>query len=720
MTSKQPHWKLSRRGFLIGTGVAGAGLAIGYVFGLPRLRLGIADAFENASQPSRVSTKDPSLWFVISPANEILFYSPKVEMGQGIHTALAQIAAEELEVDWAQIKVQNATSRVGPYDGSGTTGSTSVSSLYTPLRTVAATMREMLRAEAARKLGVAASDIRMAHGVAALASNPSRSLTYGQVVQGVTKWEVPKDTPPLKSPTEFHTIGKTFPRVDFADKLQGKAIYGYDMRLPNMLFGAVARPPTIGSTLRRAAPGEAAQQPGVITIVAENGFAGVAATTRLEAWAAVQTMQLEWDQPPPFQQADIDARITVGQGSGIDIQQAGDARTQLQGSSVIQAEYRTPMAAHAHLEAQAALAVVGADSAQIWASTQFPDLVRSEVAKVTGLKNEQIEVIPTYLGGGFGRKSGVEPAVEAARLAKASGRPVHVGWSRTEDFRHGYLRPPTHHILRGRVEAGRILAIEHQQASGHVAFDFLPAAMMQIMGSDFGAWRGARISYAIPNIQVTAWRNTLPVRTGWWRGLGLLANTFAIESFLDELANAAKIDPIQLRLTHLPAGEAGERLRAALTKVADMSAWGSAAPTGRARGVACCIDHGTIAAHVAEVSIEGNQIRVQRFWSVVDAGLAINPDGIIAQTQGSIVMGLSSTLIEELTVRDGQFSASNFDGYPLITIADIPDIEVTVLSTGDIPYGVGEPPLGPVAAAVANAVAALMGKRLRKLPLQMG
>ena len=242
---------------------------------------------------------------------------------------------------------------------------------------------------------------------------------------------------------------------------------------------------------------------------------------------------------------------------------------------------------------------------------------------------------------------------------------------------------------------------------------------MQVMGADFGAWRGARIAYSIPHIQATAWRNTLPVRTGWWRGLGLLANTFAIESFIDELAIATNTDPIQLRLAHLPDGAEGPRLQKVLQKLAEMSGWGTDAPAGRARGVACCIDHGTIAAHVAEVSVEGSRIRVHRFWSVVDAGLAVNPDGIIAQTEGSVVMGLSSTLIEELTVRDGQFSASNFDGYPLITIADIPEIQIAVLDSSESPSGVGEPPLGPVAAAVANAVAALTGTRLRRLPLKL-
>jgi isoquinoline 1-oxidoreductase beta subunit len=286
-------------------------------------------------------------------------------------------------------------------------------------------------------------------------------------------------------------------------------------------------------------------------------------------------------------------------------------------------------------------------------------------------------------------------------------------------MRHGYFRPPTHHTLRARLENGRIAALEHQQASGHVAFDFLPAAMMQVLGADFGAWRGARVMYGIPHRKAVAWRDSLPVPTGWWRGLGLLANTFALESFIDELAHTAGRDPIDFRLDHLPDDQRGPRLKAVLEQVAERSGWRNPAPTGTARGVACCSDAGTIVAHVAEVQVTDGRIVVGRITSVVDPGLPINPDGVIAQTQGSIVMGLSSTLIEQITIRDSQVSASNFDGYPLITLAETPEIDVFVLRSGDTPYGMGEPPIGPVAAAVANAVFRLTGQRLRQLPLRL-
>lgn len=716
------RWRISRRSFLISTGVLGTGLALGYAFGLPAARLRIAETLESGDgQPARIEAS-PTAWFEIKPDNSVTFYAPKVEMGQGVHTALAQIAVEELEIDWAQLSVLQSTTSRGPYDSGGTSGSTSVTSLYQPIREVAATMREMLRTEAARQLGVQTSELTMSMGMATLGSEPGRSLSYGEIVKNAGAWEVPKQIPPLKARSEFHTIGKPLPRVDFLEKLTGKAVYGYDARLPNMLYGAIARPPTIGGFLHSVEIGEAKQQPGVVHVIAERDFAAAIGESRAAAYAGVNAMKLDWDSGKLWQQAEIEDLITVGKGDGVLIQSQGDAEAQLNGKQVLTAEFRTPMAAHAHLEAQAALADVRSDSATIWVSTQFTELVRKEVTRILGFRASSIEVIPTFLGGGFGRKSGIEPAVEAARLSQAVGQPVHVGWSRAEDFRNGYVRPPTQHRLRALLNSGRIEAIEHEQASGHVAFDFLPGFLTGIMGADFGAWRGAMLHYAAPHIRTVAWRTKLPVRTGWWRGLGLLANTFAIESFIDELAHSAGVDPLQFRLDNLPDDAIGQRLRAVLQQVAQRSDWGAPLPAGHARGLACCIDAKTAVAQVAEISLEGAQgkdIRVHRMSAAIDPGLVVNPDGALAQSQGAIVMGLGSTLLEELTIRDGQFTSSNFDSYPIMSMRRTPQIEVDLIESGEKPFGLGEPPIGPVGAAVANAVFALTGQRLRRLPLKL-
>ncbi|MCB8943724.1 MAG: xanthine dehydrogenase family protein molybdopterin-binding subunit [Ardenticatenaceae bacterium] len=710
-------WRISRRGFLIGAGVTGAALVVGIQVGKAPARLALARLLSQGGQPTG-SPDDPTAWFEITADNTITLYAPKAEMGQGIHTALAQIAAEELEVDWQQIRVVHAPTGHGVDAASGTGGSNSVSGLYTPLREAAATVREMLKTAAAAQLGLAITDLRAENGTIVTAAG-DQSRTYGEIVAQGVDWEVPEEAPALKTSSQFHTIGQAKQRLDFPDKLMGTAVYGYDARLPNMLYGAVARPETFAGKLRSAAAGQALSQPGVVAVVADKDFAGVVAESRAQAYVALNDLELEFDEDESWQQADLEALTTVGEGTGVVIQKEGKVDDVLD-SSAVMAEYRTPLAVHAHLEPQAALVDVQPDRVEAWVSTQYPLTVRSQIAEAVGMDEERVTVHTTFLGGGFGRKIGTEAAAEAARLSAAAGRPVHVGWNRTEDIRYGYFRPPTHHLLRGQLGGnGRILALEHQQASGDVAFSSLPEIAAKVMGADFGAWRGALIPYAIANRRTVAWRIKLPIRTGWWRGLGLLANVFANESFMDEMAHAANSDPLEFRLQHLGSDEKGQRFRRVLEAVAEKSGWGRPPTADRALGLAVSEDVNTIVAHVAEVSVTDGQIRVHKMTSVVDPGLAINPDGVQAQTQGSIVMGLSSTLLEEITVKNGRVEAGNFDLYPLLTMKETPDMDVTVLSSGDEPFGMGEPPIGPVAAAVANAVFALTGQRIRRLPLRL-
>jgi isoquinoline 1-oxidoreductase beta subunit len=719
MSKQQRRWRVSRRGFLIGAGIVGGGLALGAAFGLPAMRLAVADALESGGGPPASFTDDPQLWFVITPAGQVRLAVPKVEMGQGVHTALAQIAADELELAWEQIEVVQSGSLGPVVDGGGTSASNSVSSLFTPLRETAATLRELLRAEAAAQLGVAPGELTAAAGAMFVSASPERRLSYGELATGAAARQVPEEPPPLKPAAEWRIIGTSVPRVDLPAKIRGAATYGYDARAEGMLYGAVARPPTLGATLRRSAPGGAAGMPGVVTVVAERSFAGVVAESRSAAFAAVGAMELEWSEGPPLQQEQIEAMVRAAPGRGVVIQREGDGAGALRGAGVITAEYRTPMAAHAHLEPQAALVDVRPDRVVAQVSTQSPVATAEAIARALGRKPETVEVVPTYLGGGFGRRIATDVAVEAARLSAAAGKPVHVGWTRTEEFRYGFVRPPTHHVLRATLgPGGRIAALEHSQASGDVLFPFFPAPLRFVFGADLGAWRGARITYAIPHISVTAERAALPLATGSWRGLGLLANVFAVESFIDELAYAAGADPLTFRADNAGDDERGTRVRAVLVAAAERSGWGGPAPAGRARGVACSIDAGTAAAHVAEVSLkpEGG-VRVHQVWAAIDPGLPINPDGVAAQTEGNITMGLSSALFERLTVRDGRIEAGNFGDYPLLSMRDAPAIDVDVLRSGDVPHGVGEPPMGPIAAAVANAVFALTGKRLRELPL---
>ncbi len=716
------RWRPTRRGFLIGLGVTGGLLALGITAGVPYARLQIAGMLDGAEGQPSSFPEDPWAWFEVLPDSRIRLYLSKVEMGQGVHTSIAQVAADELDIAWEDMDVAMATT-ARDLGNAITSGSSSVSGTFIPLRQAAATLMEMLRQEAAVQLGVAPMALAVAGRGFAVHGDPAQRRDFADIVSAKTDdWEAPEVAPALKDPGQFKYIGQPMARRDFEAKLTGRAVYGYDARLDGMKYGAVARPPTLNAKLKSASPGSAGEMPGVQKVVIADDFAGVVADTRTQAQAAAAQLQVEWDPGHPWQQAELEAMVTVGNGSAVTIQSEGDTGGSLRRETTLSAEYRTPFAVHAHLEAQAALADVQADSVRVWCSTQAQSSVQSAVAKALSVDEKTVEVIPTYVGGGFGRKVGDEVAIEAARLSQAAGVPVHVGWTRTEDMRYGYFRPPTHHQLAARLDTGgNLLAIEHRQASGDVAFAFLPNFLAPIMGADFGAYRGALIRYAVPNKQAVAYRTELPVRTGWWRGLGLLANVFAVESFMDELAHAAGVDPLEFRLRHLDATvPAQARLTAVLHAAADLAGWNTAAPAGRARGLACCLDVDTAVAMVAEVSVDSaaGKIRVHRVSAAMDPGLVINPDGARAQVEGNIMWGVGSALIEELTIQDGQVQAGNFDLYPLLTMKEAPDIAVALLEAGDgRPRGVGEPPIGPVAAAIANAVFALTGARLRQLPM---
>ncbi len=717
------RWKVSRRGFLIGAGVVGGGLLLGIRFGWPEAQLKIAEMADNASAGFGRVSSDPFAWFEVLSAGQVRLLLTKVEMGQGVKTALAQIAAEELGIPPSELDVQFATTSQGFADSAGTAGSSTVSSLFQPLREAAATLREMLRAEAAKALSVPA-DALVAQGRSFVSrTDASKRIEFGQLVKDKSNWETPKTPPTLKSREAWEFIGRPMQRLDIPDKVTGKAVYGYDMRVEGMLYGAVLRPPTLEARLRSAQPGRAASMPGVKQVVIDlpNQFAGVVAASRVAAQNALAALDVTWERGKLWEQEEIDRIVTAGDSGGTTIQRAGDAPAQLSKGVTLSAEYRTPFAVQTPLEAQAALADVKADRATVWVSTQSQFSARRSVAQAIGLKEEQVEIAPTLLGGGFGRKSGSnEVAVEAARLSKAAGAPVHVAWTRQEEFQNGFVRPSTHHRLLARLGNGKVEAMEHHQASGDVLFSFFPQIARTAVGADFGATRGAMIRYGIPHRRVVAHRKDLPVRTGPWRGLGLLPNTFAVESFMDELAVALEQDPLALRLSLLPGDTWGRRMKAVLTAAAEKGGWGTPAPQGRARGIACCSDVDTVVAQVAEISLDraSGKISVHQIALAMDCGLAINPDGIRAQAEGGVMWGVSSALIEEMRVEKGEVQPRNFDAYPLLTIKDAPNVDVTLLDTlGDgKPRGVGEPPMGPTAAAIGNAFFHLTGKRLRQIP----
>lgn len=713
--------RVSRRRFLIATGATGVGLLVvctGGQLALERFRGSIGSWVPEL-------TSDPNAWLRIEPDNRIRLMINKIEMGQGIATAAAQIVAEELSVRVDQIELVPGTTNEIPHDNFGTAGSLSVGSLYPALRQAGATARQTLLELAAQRSGQPLDRLVAVNGRVTSTSDSSLDWSYGDLVQGQRIEREAKAAVPLKAPSSYTVIGQNVPRLDIPDKVTGAAVYGYDVQPEGMCHGRVVRPPVIGATLQSVDLTAARQAPGVIAVVHEDDFIGVVAETPTQAAVAFSKIQPQWKQPERLlQQAEVEALLTPDRDATV-LREVGEPQRMLASATkVISAEYRTGFATQAPIEPQVGVADVQANRATVWTSTQAPFSVRGQIAEITGLKDEQITVVPLLIGGGFGRKSVSDAAYEAARLSKAAGRPVRVAWTRAEEFSSGFMRPPTTTRLTGALdETGQITAWQQDFTSGFVLFSFFPSFLRLVFGSDFGATRGAVGPYSLAHQRVTATMKDLPVKTGPWRGLGIGPNAFVVEQFMDELALAAGEDPLAFRLRYLPPdGPQGPatRMRRVLEAAAQAAGWGAPLPPGTGRGIACGMDAGTYVAEVAEVRVdrESGAVQVQRVFAAIDCGLAINPNTVIAQTEGGIMMGLSAALKEEITLKDGKWSAASFAEYPFFTMADAPEIEVTLIENRETaPGGMGEPPLMPAAAAVGNAIAAAVGARVRTMPM---
>ncbi len=719
--------KISRRKFIVRTLLGGTGVILGTAY-LARnpLRRELNKSLNAAEPPFMGNTDTPLVWFEITSDNKVRLHSPKVEMGQGTFTGLAQLAADELEVDVTQIEMVHAETITGNVDGMSTGGSTSIASLWQPLRELAATMREMLKLQAAKQMGLEVQALEVSNGVIASGSN---SMTYGQVVDGVTEWEIP-EIPALKDANDFKFIGKPVPRLDLTDKVVGTPMFGIDASMPDMLFGAVVRPSQIGAKFISADATEAHNMPGVVRVVEEEDFIGVVAHTMIEAENAKKVIKVEWQTERNWSTQDIEDLIKVGNGDPMVIQKTGNAKKILEdqesndNGDIITAEFKSPIGAHAQLEPNGAVAFVESDKATIMISTQVVSFTRKEVAERLGFDEEQVNVIPTYLGGGFGRRLHTPNAVQAALMSKAVGKPVKCFFDRKEEFQNDTFRPPTHHLLKAKLDSnGMIEAFEHNVSSGDVMYGspLVPGFVEPILGSDIGAWRGGMIQYgAIPNFRAVSWRVKLPFATSWWRSLGLLANTFAIESFLDELALKNGKNPVEFRLQQIQNDKAGDRLRKVIEAAADKANYTDEVVNGIAMGFAASTDAGTPCAHVAEVSIENKQIKVHKVTCSIDPGIAVNPDQVKAQCEGSIIMGISASMFERMYVEEGQLRPIIYGPYQMALMRHAPkDIDVIILENNDKPGAVGEPPLGPIGAAIANAVFRLTSQRLREMPLQL-
>jgi isoquinoline 1-oxidoreductase beta subunit len=693
---------LGRRSFLVASATGAAGLWV--AVSLP----GAAGAAEPAALA-------PGAWLRIDASGVVTVFLARSEMGQGTYTGVAVLVAEELEADWKTVRVVQADADAKRFGQMSTGGSRSVRSLFEPLRKAGATAREMLVAAAARRWSVERASCRADEG-AVVHVPTGRRLGYGALAAAAAREAVPKD-PPLKPPERWRLIGTKVPRLDGPDKVAGRARFGTDVRVPGQRYAVVARPPAVGGKVARVDAARARAIPGVRQVVqVPSGVAVVADST----WAALQgrdALAVTFEPGPngSFDSAELARRLAEARPEP-PARDDGDVDAALaKAAHRLEATYELPLLAHATMEPMNATADVRRGRAELWLPTQAPTWAQAEVAKALGLPVDRVKVHVTFLGGGFGRRAIPDFAVEAAEVSRAVKAPVQVLWTREDDLRHDLFRPAGRNELRGGVDtAGRLVAWHHRVRSPSIARqifgtprrrgdepDVLEAAIDFPYRAD-----AVRIDAAIPEVGV---------RLGWWRSVYASQNAFPEECFLDELAAAAGKDPLAFRLEHLPADS---RLRGVLTLAAERAGWGKAPPQGRARGLACHASFGSYVAEVAEVSAEQGRLRVHRVVAAVDVGVAVNPDSVEHQVEGAIAFALSAVLRGEITLANGAVVQGNFDDYEPLRIDEMPAVEVHLVASREDPGGIGEPGVPPLAPAVANAASALVGRRIRSLPIR--
>ena len=695
--------RIGRRQFLQGGALAGAGLFV--AFHLP----------STARAATARGPLEPNAWLRVDPDGQVTITVARSEMGQGSFTSMAVLVAEELEADWKAVKVVQADA-LPKYGRMGTGGSRSVREGWLPLRKAGAAARQMLVAAAATEWKVEPATCR-AEGGAVLHPASGRRLGYGALASAAGRLEVPTD-PPLKAPEDFKLIGKKVARLDVPGKTTGKAVFGCDVRLPGLRFAAVARPPVLGGKVAAFDRKKALSVPGVEAVVeVPTGVAVVARST----WAALrgrEALGATFSGGPngALDQAAVLKALREAPVADKPSRSEGDLAAAMAGSvSRLEAVYELPLLAHATMEPMNCTAHVRGRTVEIWAPTQGQSMAVAALQKELGFAPEQVTLHTTLLGGGFGRRSMTDFVLEAVSVARAAGGgPVQVFWTREDDMRHDYYRPPGRNELSAGLDAGRQLTgWRHLVRSPSIAKQLFGSAERNgtpdmVEGAIAFPYRAAavRIEHALPE---------LALHLGWWRSVYASQNAFPEECFLDELAASAGVDPLQFRLDHLPPGH---RLRGALELAAARAGWGTPPPAGRARGIACHASFGSFVAEVAEVSLERGRARVHRVVCGVDCGALVNPDSVAAQVEGGVVYGLSAALRGEITLKDGAVVQGNFHDYEPLRFGEMPSVEVHLVPSREAPGGIGEPGLPPLAPAVGNALFALTGKRLRRLPFE--
>ena len=702
--------QVTRRAFLETAGAAGAGLVISFYLpsGL-RFRSPTAGPFA------------PNAWLRIGEDESVLVIVDRSEMGQGVTTALPMLLAEELEADWSRIRIEFAPADkayTNPMFGmQGTGGSTSVRAAYTPLRKAGAAARELLVAAAAQTWGVEKAECRAERG-AVVHARSKRRLTYGKLVTKAATLGAPPDVP-LKDPKDWKILGTRVRRLDTPPKVDGSAQFGIDVKVPGMLVAVVARSPVFGGKVTSFDAAKTKAVPGVRQVVQISSGVAVVADGYWPAKKGRDALEVTWDEGPTASVSSATIAQLFGQRAeqaGAVARHAGDPDGTLGSAPAkVDAVYDLPFLAHATMEPMNCTAHVRADGVDIWAPTQFQTGAQGFGAKIGGVTPDKVKVHTTYLGGGFGRRFELDFIQEALETSKAVGAPVKVIWSREDDIRNAQYRPANHHRMRAGLDAnGQPVAWTHRIVAPSIMARVFPDTVKNGLDEE-AVEGGVGMPYAIPNVHVDYLLTDTGIPVGFWRSVNNSYNAFAVESFIDELAHAAKKDPYEYRRDLL--GKAPRHL-GALNLAASKAGWGTAPPAGRARGIAVYKSFESYVAEVAEVSVASDgAVKVHRVVCAVDCGPVVNPSIVEAQMESAIVYGLTAALYGEIAIEGGRVKQSNFHDYQMLRLAEMPKVEVYIVPSTDAQGGVGEPGTPPIAPAVANAIFAATGKRIRKLPI---